>query len=162
MEVSAYITPLDRAIQGIIYRASNGESPQDIPRNPLLAIVQAWDMGRISMSVLIHFMSNTLPESVSFSARSLESTPSGPKWRLVRIADGQGIEGTSAQNACVPITSTADNNTRLTSSAPPLALRVAEVTEQATYFVAGNTSLPRPNGPELPHHFSTRRRRTFN
>ncbi|KAH7943474.1 hypothetical protein HPB52_008881 [Rhipicephalus sanguineus] len=71
IEVNAYIAPPDRAIQGIIYRAYNGESPQEILRelrrsNPLLPIVQARDMGRTSKSVLIHFMSDTLPESVKF------------------------------------------------------------------------------------------------
>ncbi|KAH7982881.1 hypothetical protein HPB52_007916 [Rhipicephalus sanguineus] len=65
----AYIAPPDGARPGIIYRAWNGESPQDLLRelrraNPLLPIVQARDMGRTSRSVLIHFMAEELPPSV--------------------------------------------------------------------------------------------------
>ncbi|KAL1444630.1 hypothetical protein MTO96_029732 [Rhipicephalus appendiculatus] len=71
IEVNAYIAPSDRAIQGIIYRAYNGESLKEILRelrrsNPLLPLVQAQDMGHTSKSLLIHFMSDTLPESVKF------------------------------------------------------------------------------------------------
>ncbi|KAH8036594.1 hypothetical protein HPB51_002132 [Rhipicephalus microplus] len=65
----AYIAPPDGARAGIIYRAWNGESPQDLLQelrraNPLLPIVQARDMGRTSRSVLIHFMAEELPPSV--------------------------------------------------------------------------------------------------
>ncbi|KAH7977135.1 hypothetical protein HPB51_027006 [Rhipicephalus microplus] len=65
----AYIAPPDGARAGIIYRAWNGESPQDFLQelrraNPLLPIVQARDMGRTSRSVLIHFMAEELPPSV--------------------------------------------------------------------------------------------------
>ncbi|KAL1479474.1 hypothetical protein MTO96_051813, partial [Rhipicephalus appendiculatus] len=65
----AYIAPPDGARPGIIYRAWNGKSPQDLLRelrraNPLLPIVQARDMGRASRSVLIHFMAEELPPSV--------------------------------------------------------------------------------------------------
>ncbi|KAL1429672.1 hypothetical protein MTO96_015884 [Rhipicephalus appendiculatus] len=65
----AYIAPPDGARPGIIYRAWNDESPQDLLRklrraNPLLPIVQARDMGRTSRSVLIHFMAEELPPSV--------------------------------------------------------------------------------------------------
>ncbi|KAH7987128.1 hypothetical protein HPB51_026546 [Rhipicephalus microplus] len=65
----AYIAPPDGARAGIIYRAWNGESPQDLLQelrraNPLLPIVQARDMGRTSRSVLIHIMAEELPPSV--------------------------------------------------------------------------------------------------
>ncbi|KAH7944216.1 hypothetical protein HPB52_017420 [Rhipicephalus sanguineus] len=65
--VAKYAQIRQITIQGIIYRAYNGESPQEIQRelrrsNPPLPIVQARDMGRTSKSVLIHFMSDTLPE----------------------------------------------------------------------------------------------------
>ncbi|KAH8038507.1 hypothetical protein HPB51_001680 [Rhipicephalus microplus] len=69
--VKAYITPPNRAIQGIIYREHNRESPQEILHelqrsNPLLPIVPARDMGHTSKSMLIHFMSDTFSESVKF------------------------------------------------------------------------------------------------
>ncbi|KAH8035418.1 hypothetical protein HPB51_005142 [Rhipicephalus microplus] len=65
----AYIALPDGARAGIIYRAWNGESPQDSLQelrraNPLLPIVQARDMGCTSRSVLIHFMAEELPPSV--------------------------------------------------------------------------------------------------
>ncbi|KAH8042581.1 hypothetical protein HPB51_024802 [Rhipicephalus microplus] len=65
----AYIALPDGARAGIIYRAWNGESPQDSLQelrqaHPLLPIVQARDMGRTSRSVLIHFMAEELPPSV--------------------------------------------------------------------------------------------------
>ncbi|KAH8027151.1 hypothetical protein HPB51_003520 [Rhipicephalus microplus] len=64
-----YIAPPDGARAGIIYRAWNGESPQDLLQelrraNPLLPIVQARDMGRTSRPVLIHFIVEELPPSV--------------------------------------------------------------------------------------------------
>ncbi|KAH6931131.1 hypothetical protein HPB50_022275 [Hyalomma asiaticum] len=84
IEIQAYIAPPDRAIQGIIYRAYNRESPQEILRelrwsNPLVAIVQARDMGRTSKSVLIHFMSDRLPESVKFFGSVFAVYPFRPK-----------------------------------------------------------------------------------
>ncbi|KAH6929745.1 hypothetical protein HPB50_005517 [Hyalomma asiaticum] len=84
IEIQGYIAPPDRAIQGIIYRAYNGESPQEILRelrlsNPLLPIVQARDMGRTSKSVLIHFMSDKLPESVKFFGSVIGVYPFRPK-----------------------------------------------------------------------------------
>ncbi|KAH6929866.1 hypothetical protein HPB50_006429 [Hyalomma asiaticum] len=84
IEIQAYIAPPDRAIQGIIYRAHNGESPQEILRelrrsNPLVPIVQARDMGRTSKSVLIHFMSDRLPESVKFFGSVFAIYPFRPK-----------------------------------------------------------------------------------
>ncbi|KAH8025886.1 hypothetical protein HPB51_013591 [Rhipicephalus microplus] len=65
----AYIAPPDGAWAGIIHRAWNGESPQDLLQalrrvNPLLTIVQARDMGRTSRSVLTHFMAEEPPPSV--------------------------------------------------------------------------------------------------
>ncbi|KAH8021472.1 hypothetical protein HPB51_015868 [Rhipicephalus microplus] len=82
--VKAYIAPSDRAIQGIIYRAYNEESPQEILQelrqsNPLLPIVQARDIGCTSKSVLIHFMSDTLPESVKFLSSVLGVDSFRPK-----------------------------------------------------------------------------------
>ncbi|KAH6948101.1 hypothetical protein HPB50_022826 [Hyalomma asiaticum] len=71
IEIQAYIAPPDQAIQGIIYRAYNGESPREILRelrrsNPLVPIMQARDMSHTSKSVLICFVSDRLPESVKF------------------------------------------------------------------------------------------------
>ncbi|KAH8040561.1 hypothetical protein HPB51_011389 [Rhipicephalus microplus] len=66
----AYIAPSDGARAGIIYRAWNGESPQDLLQelrraNRLLPIVQARrDMGHTSRSVIIHFMAEELPPCV--------------------------------------------------------------------------------------------------
>ncbi|KAH8026060.1 hypothetical protein HPB51_015409 [Rhipicephalus microplus] len=115
----------------------------------------AWDMGRTSKSVLIHFLSDTFPDSVKFFG-SVESTPSGPKWRLVRIADRRGIEETSAWNQCARIASTAGSNNRPISSAPPLALPAADLTKPVTDFAAVDTNVARPSGEGIPHHISPR------
>ncbi|KAH8037546.1 hypothetical protein HPB51_013336 [Rhipicephalus microplus] len=84
----------------------------------------------------------------------------GTKWRLVRIADGPGIEQTSAQNPCAPIASTADSYTRPASSAlSPTCIACGGA--QKTDFAAVDTNVARPSGEEIPHHISPRRRRTF-
>lgn len=67
--MTSYIAPPDRALQGIIYRAYDGETQQEMmtefhKRNP--EIVQARTMGRTSKSLLLHFDADELPDSIVY------------------------------------------------------------------------------------------------
>ncbi|KAL1442611.1 hypothetical protein MTO96_046336 [Rhipicephalus appendiculatus] len=71
IEVNAYIAPPGSSHSRHHISSLQRRIPQEVLRelrrsNPRLPIVQARDMGRTSKSVLIHFMSVTLPESVKF------------------------------------------------------------------------------------------------